>query len=36
VITKETVPLAFKWGQMIAPIAMQHAIDKLKKKGVTL
>ena len=35
-IAKETVPLAFQWGQTIAPVAMQHAVDKLKKEGVKL
>ncbi len=35
-IAKETVPLAFQWGQSIAPVAVQHALEKLKKEGVTL
>jgi hypothetical protein len=35
-IMKETVPLGFSWGQAIAPKAMQHALEKLQKKGVQL
>ena len=35
-ITREEVPIGIKWGQTVAPAAMQRALDKLKKEGVKL
>jgi uncharacterized protein len=36
VIMKETVPLGVQWGQMIAPRAINRAMARLKKEGVSL
>lgn len=35
-IIKEVTPLAIKWGMEAGHSAAQHAIEKLKKEGITL